>query len=185
MNFNKKVKCWKCSRRFIKKVKCWKYSRRFIKFFSVWSCGLVTCRFYFFLKIMLTKKKEVSNFSFFPSNFVITKVDEYLWRRKFTLWSYLTCCFSHTSKLSGHFCGLLIQNFAFSETTDTINSNRKLLWWQKNQYYFDVKQRDMVQFFQIISSLVCLVLYSLPNTGKSHIYKSNCLSHYCSVCLFF
>ena len=92
------------------------------------------------------------------------------------LLSYLTCCFSHTSKLSGHFCGLLIQNFAFSETTDTINSNRKLLWWQKNQYYFDVKQRDMVQFFQIISSLVCLVLYSLPNTGKSHIYKSNCLA---------
>ena len=66
----------------IKKVKCWKCSRRFIKFFSLWSCGLITCRFYYFLKIMLAKKKEVSNNSFFSPNFVITKVDKYLWRRK-------------------------------------------------------------------------------------------------------
>ena len=61
-------------------------SKRFIKFFSLWSCGLITCRFYYFLKIMLAKKKEVSNNSFFSPNFVITKVDKYLWRRKAAVW---------------------------------------------------------------------------------------------------
>ena len=37
---------------------------------------------------MLAKKKEVSNNSFFSPNFVITKVDKYLWRRKAAVWSH-------------------------------------------------------------------------------------------------
>ena len=37
---------------------------------------------------MLAKKKEVSNNSFFSPNFVITKVDKYLWRRKAAVWSW-------------------------------------------------------------------------------------------------